>query len=386
MLLRQVFRGIRRVLLSILALYLLLFSFMRLIHYPEPIAAIRLGLAPAHATPKLMPAHYIPPTSAPKIWSKSSEQLPEKISFNGSEVTPSEFLTGTATNAFLVIRNGVITYEWYREDFDEKFLFPSYSVAKTLTSIMIGQLIDQGKIKESDTFVSFFPEFKNGTSFDDVTINQLLDMRSGVGVTDNYPSGPSGWGVAIAQMYATTDLYWFLGNNRKMKFEPGAEAEYRSVDTQMLGMIIKKVTGERVSDYFAEKIWQPLGATYGATWGVDRLDGQEKTFCCFNAAARDHALVGQLILDNGIANGSTIIPALWVNRLATPVVTLDRNWGYGAQIWHPFPGTSMLLGLHGQHVLVVPETKTVVVKLSDELNDDNEVPVTQVMYDIALRK
>lgn len=66
-------------------------------------------------------------------------------------------------------------------------------------------------------------------------------MQAGVGVSDNYPSGPSGWGVAIAQMYATTDLDWFLKNNRKMAFEPGTESEYRSVDTQMLGMIIKKL-------------------------------------------------------------------------------------------------------------------------------------------------
>lgn len=170
-----------------------------------------------------------------------------------------------------------------------------------------------------------------------------------------------------------------------MKFEPGSSAEYRSIDTMMLGMIIKKVTGERVSDYFAREIWQPLGAANGATWNVDRLDGQEKTFCCFNATARDYALVGQLILDGGIANGKQIIPPLWVTRLATPVVTLDRNWGYGAQIWHPYPNTSMLLGLHGQHVLVVPETKTVVVKLSDDLDSTDEGSVTEVMYKLALR-
>ena len=380
-----VFRWLKRLLLSLLALYLLLFSFMRLVHYPEPISAIRLGLAPAHATPKLMPAHYIPPASSPQVWSSTSEPMPEQVSFNGSDQEFQKFLEGSATNAFLVIRNGVITYEWYGVGFDKKFLFPSYSVAKTLTSIMIGQLIYQGKLKESDKFVDFFPEFANGTSFDQVTINQLLDMRSGVGVTDNYPSGPSGWGVAIAQMYATTDLHWFLGNNRKMKFEPGSSAEYRSVDTQMLGMIIKKVTGERVSDYFARNVWQPLGAQYGATWGVDHLDGQEKTFCCFNAAARDYALVGQLILDNGIATGKQIIPQLWLSRLSTPVVTLDRNWGYGAQIWHPYPNTSMLLGLHGQHILIVPETKTVVVKLSDDLNSEDEGSVTEVMYKIALR-
>ena len=380
-----VFRWLRRLIITSLALYLVLFSFTRLIHYPEPIAAARLGFALAHDTPKLMPSHYIPPSDAPREWAVTSEELPRTVRFDGSQISLKKFLNQTATNAFVVVRNGVITYEWYKEGFDKKFLFPSYSVAKTLTSIMIGQLVEEGKIRESDKFIDFFPEFKNGSAFDEITINQLLDMRSGVGVSDNYPSGPSGWGVAIAQMYASTDLHWFLGNNRKMAFQPGRDAEYRSVDSMMLGMIIKKVTGERVSDFFARSIWQPAGASYGATWNVDRLDGQEKTFCCFNAAARDYALMGQMILDGGIVNGNQVIPQQWSKRLATPVVTLDRDWGYGAQIWHPYPNTSMLLGLHGQHVLVVPETKTVVVKLSDDLNDENEGPVTEVMRDIALR-
>lgn len=380
-----ILRWLRRLVISILGLYLVLFSFTRLIHYPEPISAARLGFAPAHETPKLMPSHYIPPSKSPRDWSVTSEKMPPSVGFDGKQISFKKFLDESATNAFIVVRNGVITYEWYKDGFDERFLFPSYSVAKTLTSIMIGQLIDQGKLSESDKFVDFYPEFKNGSAFDEITVNQLLDMRSGVGVSDNYPSGPSGWGVAIAQMYASTDLHWFLGNNRKMAFEPGTDAEYRSVDSMMLGMIIKKVSGERVSDYFAQSIWQPAGARYGATWNVDRLDGQEKTFCCFNASARDYALMGEMILDGGVINGNQIIPQEWNNRLATPVVTLDRDWGYGAQIWHPYPNTSMLLGLHGQHVLIIPETKSVVVKLSDDLNDENEGPVTQVMRDIALR-
>lgn len=144
------------------------------------------------------------------------------------------------------MRNGTITYEWYNKKFTPKFQFPSYSVAKTLTSLMIGKLISEGKISEIDTFIKYFPELSNGTSFDKVTIGQLLDMRSGVGVSDNYPTGPSGWGVAIAQMYASTDIPWFMGNNRKMSFDPGTDAEYRSVDTQMLGMIIKKSPVEKL--------------------------------------------------------------------------------------------------------------------------------------------
>ena len=112
----------------------MLFSFMRLVHYPEPISAIRLGLAPAHATPKLMPAHYIPPSANPQEWKTGSEELPATVVFDGRLMTTDEFFESTSTNAFLVIRNGVITYEWYKDGFTDKFQFPSYSVAKTLTS------------------------------------------------------------------------------------------------------------------------------------------------------------------------------------------------------------------------------------------------------------
>jgi CubicO group peptidase (beta-lactamase class C family) len=382
---KLLFRWLRRILFSVLALYFLLFSFTRFIDYPEPISTVRLGLAPASATPTLMPAHDIPAAATPKKWDTGSEELPVTLVFGGKLMTTDDFFESTSTNAFIVLRNGVITYEWYRTGFTEQTRLPSYSVAKTLTSIMIGQLIDQGKLRESDKFVDFFPEFKNGTAFDEITINQLLDMRSGVGVSDNYPSGPSGWGVAIAQMYATTDLNSFLGNNRKMAFEPGSKGEYRSVDSMMLGMVIKKVTGERVADYFAREVWQPLGARYSATWNVDRLNGQEKTFCCFNATARDYALVGQMILNKGVAESKQIIPPLWNARLATSVVTLDRDWGYGAQMWHPYPNTSMLLGLHGQHVFIVPEMETVIVKLSDDTNSDNEGAVAEMLYYIAKR-
>jgi CubicO group peptidase (beta-lactamase class C family) len=252
---------------------------------------------------------------------------------------------------------------------------------------MIGQLIAQGKLKESDTFVSILPDFKNGTSFDKVTIQHLLDMESGIGVSDNYPSGPSGWGVAIAQMYASTDLNWFLKNNRKMAQEPGTHPEYRSVDTQMLGMVIKKLTGMRVADYFSENVWKPIGAEYDAYWNVDRVGGQEKTFCCFNAAARDYARVGQMLLNpiGAKINDKEVISPAWMKRLTNPATTLDRDWGYGAQVWHPYPGTTMLLGLHGQYVYTDPNYQVVIVKLSDEPTDngENEAFTAAVLKEIS---
>ena len=378
---------VKNLFVGTIVFYLALFGFTKVIRYPEPIAAIKLGLAPASKTPDMMPAHQIAPAAKPIAIPTGSEKMPEMVQYQKRAISFDEFLTTTKTNAFLVIRNGVLTYEWYKDGFGAASRFPSYSVAKTMTSIMIGQLIAEGKIKESDKFVDYYPDFKNGTAFDRVTVKTLLDMQGGVGVSDNYPTGPQGWGVAIAQMYATTDMNWFLKNNRKMAFEPGAGAEYRSVDTQLLGMIIKKVTGMRIADYFSENIWQKVGAEFPATWNVDRVGGTEKVFCCFNAAARDYARVGLAILNGGYSGSTRIIDKNWLTRMTTPVVTLDHGWGYSAQVWHPYKDISMALGLHGQFIFVDPASRTVIVKVSDNpTGSDNEEPTAEVLYAISQSK
>jgi CubicO group peptidase (beta-lactamase class C family) len=369
----KLIRILRNIVIGLFVFYLALFGLTKAIRYPEPIAAIKLGLAPASKTPDLLPGHWVKAEPRSDMaWSVANSETPTVVTWDGEKISFDEFLAKTNTNAFIIIRNGEITFEKYLNGKSKESRLPSYSEAKTLTSIMIGQLISQGKLKESDTFVSILPEFKNGTSFDKVTIQQLLDMQSGISVSDNYPSGPSGWGVAIAQMYASTDLNWFLKHNRKMAQEPGTHPEYRSVDTQLLGMIIHKVTGMKVADYFSENVWKPIGAEYDAFWNVDHVDGQEKTFCCFNAAARDYARVGQMLLNPaGIKiNSKEIISPMWMKRLTNPVTTLDHNWGYSAQVWHPFPGTTMLLGLHGQYVYTDPNYQVVIVKLSDEPTDN----------------
>ncbi|CAB4778691.1 unannotated protein [freshwater metagenome] len=351
---------IRKILIVVFVLYLGLFGLTKAIRYPEPIAAIKLGLAPASKTPDLMPAHIISSTpGAP--WQQGISEEINQVKWNGKTQDFENFLNDTNTNAFLVIRGGKITYERYWNGKSVSTVLPSYSVAKTMTSLVIGQLIDEGKIKESDTFVSILPQFKADTSFDKVTIKDLLDMNSGIGVSDNYPTGPSGWGVAIAQMYASTDIDWFLMHNRTMTEEPGTFPEYRSVNTQMLGLIVQKITGQGLADAFSKRIWQKVGADYNATWNVDKVGGHEKAFCCFNATARDYARVGLALMSGTPSIASTS----WKARLSTPAVTLDYGWGYGAQMWHPYAGINLMLGLHGQYIYQDALHDTVIVKLSD---------------------
>ena len=353
---------IRNLAISVFVLYLALFGLTKAIRYPEPIAAIKLGLAPASKTPDLMPFHIIKGApSEESAWILGDSEAITEVLWQGKKVSFDDFLTATQTNAFLVIRDGKITYERYLNGKTESTVLPSYSVAKTMTSLVIGQLVDEGTLDESDTFVSILPKFKAGTSFDKVTIKDLLDMNSGIGVSDNYPSGPSGWGVAIAQMYATTDMNFFLNNNRKMREEPGTYPEYRSVNTQMLGLIIQEVTGNTLADEFSNRIWKRVRADYDATWNVDKVGGHEKAFCCFNATARDYARVGQALM-NGMPD---IASPSWTKRISTPVVTLDYGWGYGAQMWHPYKGVNLMMGLHGQYIYQSKAWNTVIVKLSD---------------------
>ena len=169
-----------------------------------------------------------------------------------------------------------------------------------------------------------------------------------------------------------------------MSFEPGTKGEYRSVDPQLVGMMIKKVTGESVSDYFSKHIWQAVGAATPATWNVDHVGGIEKTFCCFNAAAPDYAKVGVMLMNNGMVGSKQVVPAAWIKRMSTSVETLDDGWGYSAYMWHPFVGIDMMDGLHGQYIFINRATRTVIVKLSDVPTGVKlAVPTSKVMLAVS---
>ena len=145
---RRLFKVLRNTLIILVALGVALTGFTKFIHYPDPIAAIKLGLAPASKTPTLMPWHTIDPAVDPIDWPTSDGAAPDTVAWKGKQIKWQDFLDRTNTNALLVVLNCVITYEYYNEGFSESSQLPSYSVAKTMTSIIAGQLIAQGKLRE----------------------------------------------------------------------------------------------------------------------------------------------------------------------------------------------------------------------------------------------
>jgi len=242
-----------------------------------------------------------------------------------------DFIELNKSVAFLVIRNDSILYEKYFEGRDQASYVPSFSAAKSYVSALVGFAIADGAIKSvNQPITDYLPELlKNDARFSKITIRHLLNMRSGILFKEMY-FNPFG---NVARSYYGRNLYSQL-KKLKIKEAPDKEFEYISENTQLLAFIVERATGKKLPDYLQEKIWQPLGMEYDATWSIDSKRHKEaKAFCCLNAVARDFAKFGRLYLHNGNWNGKQILPASWVKE-STVINDSTRDNFYTYQWWH----------------------------------------------------
>ncbi|XYD09372.1 serine hydrolase [Methylobacterium sp. NMS12] len=187
-------------------------------------------------------------------------------------------------------------------------------------------------------------------------------------------------------MYLTRDLTAFVRDNAHLAFKPGTKGRYRSIDTELLGLILARVEGKPLADILSERIWKPMGAQADATWNLDRPGGIEKAFCCINATARDFARLGLLVADQGRSGEHRVIPGRWIERIMTPARRDVDGWQYSAQWWHAPGGEDddiSAIGVYGQYIYVNRATGTVIVKLSDHGAEQDEVDTLAVMQAIA---
>ena len=181
------------------------------------------------------------------------------------------------TVALLVIKNDSVLYENYQDGYSDSSLSNSFSVAKSITSLLIGIAIKEGKIKSVDETVGhYLPEFKDGLATK-LTIRHLLTMSSGSNWDESYANPLS----VTTEAYYGSDLYK-TATGVKIINEPGTLHSYKSGDTELLGLILEKATGKSLSEYASEKLWKPMGATHPAFWSTDHENGNEKAYCCFN--------------------------------------------------------------------------------------------------------
>ncbi len=290
------------------------------------------------------------------------------------------------TVALLVARRGQLIYEHYFNGYSADSITTSFSMAKSVVSVLLGIAIDQGRIAGVDEPITrYLPELlAQDARFGRIHLRHLLMMRSGIAFDEGYRSPFT----EAARFYLTPDMKREVAALR-IEGEPDQAYAYKSGDTQLLAMAIERAVGQPLALFASHRLWQPMGAQHDASWSLDsQAGGVVRGFCCLNARAVDYLRFGQMVLAEGQWNGQTIVSAQWL-RDSTAAQTgrpgnseaAQRNierFGtsqaafYGWQ-WRrrPLPGSVPLQpggivyaqGLYGQILLIDPSTQTVVLRL-----------------------
>ncbi len=299
--------------------------------------------------------------------------LPASFISNDSTFNTQAYLDYTLTDALIVVRHDTIYFEYYANQFTAEDRHISWSMSKSVISALFGIAVEEGKIKSIEEKVTdYLPEFA-GTGYDGVRIKDVLQMSSGVGFNEDYGDFNSDINV-MGRYFALGMPMANFARRLKRECEPGTYNHYVSIDTQVLGMILSRATGESITDYMYKKLWSPIGAGSEAYWIVDK-SGMEFVLGGLNVTARDYAKIGQLYLDSGRWNGKQLVPEEWVISSITPDAphlmpgvreTALRKDGYGFQWWIPFGSEDEFnaQGIYGQFIYVDPDKDMVIVKLS----------------------
>jgi len=292
-------------------------------------------------------------------WVEHSELNQIKLSQKGLE-----FIEKLDPASFLVAWGDTILFEQYWGIHDENKLSNSFSMSKSIVSLLIGAAIEDGYIKSiNEPVANYLEEFKDKTN---ITIRDMLTMSSGLSWNESYTNPFSD----VAKLYFDTDAKDMTLNKRKIEEKSGNIFRYKSGDTQTLMYILKSATKKTVSTYASEKIWSKIGAESDAMWNlVGDENSEEKSFCCLYATTRDFAKLGKLVNQNGAWNNEQLIDSNYVKEFKR-LAPLKKNNGidnqcYGFQHWIytglPYQ-VSYFRGLRSQYIISIPKFDLVIVR------------------------
>ncbi len=314
-------------------------------------------------------------------------RVPKFINIHSEKIPFEQYLADKKTTAFIIIKQDSILYENYLNGYDRVSIETSFSMAKSYVSALVGICLEEGKIKSlEDPITDYLNLFKN-PGFENITIQHLLDMQSGIKFNESYIN-PFGH---VAKFYYGTNLKKYVS---KLKIaEPPGRFNYRSVDTQILGMLIEEVTDKSLAQNVEEKIWRKIGTEFDASWSLDsKKHKTAKGFSSLNARAIDYAKYGRLYLNNGNWNGEQVVPENWV-QASTSYSTERQNVYYQNQWWFvnvksvkndslqktvpytdkngettqiKFAKAYMAQGILGQYIYIHPEKELIIVRLGKD--------------------
>ena len=271
------------------------------------------------------------------------------------------FITEQKVAGILILQYGKIRLERYALGFSDAERWTSQSVAKSVTSTLVGAAIKDGYIKSIDDYVTkYIPDLK-GSAYDKVTIRNLLTMTTGVKWNEIY-TDPNADIVKFYTQPVDSGIDETVSYMKHLpsEAEPGKKWVYKTGETHLVGVLVSVATGKTLSEYLSSKIWAPYGMESKATWNLGRTN-QEFAGCCLQMKLRDFGRFGQFILDGARINGIPIVPEDWLQSATHTQVKLWPGWGYGYQWWTLSDGTFRALGIHGQMIHIDPVRHLVVV-------------------------
>ena len=261
----------------------------------------------------------------------------------------------------IIIQDGKIRLEKYALDYSKDGRWTSFSVAKSLTSTMVGAAVRDGYIKSLDDKVTVYMPDLKGSAYDDVSVHQLLTMTSGVKWNEDYTDPKSD--VALFNLHkAEPGVDVTVSYMRKLPREApaGSKWVYKTGETNLIGVLVSSATKKTLSAYLSEKVWKPFGMEQDGAWMLGST-GHEISGCCVSATLRDYARFGQFILGGGMAGGKPVLPDDWLAAATTKQADIAQpGRGYGYQWWTNDDGSFAAQGIFGQGIFIDPKRKLVI--------------------------
>jgi CubicO group peptidase (beta-lactamase class C family) len=271
--------------------------------------------------------------------------------------------------ALVVIHNGTLAYEWYRDDHGPAVPSMLFSVSKSVTSLLVGAALHDGLIGSVDDSVTdYIPELAN-SGFDGVTVEDVLRMDSNL----DYVEDDNPFGIHVEFNY-TADLEGDI-LNLQLSEEPTRAFRYKSGDNAILGLLLDRALGSTsITAYLETRLLGQIGSEHSGAWSTDDVGGLERTWCCLALTARDVARFGQLILNDGGWGEEQLVSPDYLVASFTPAYGAD-SWphdyesslltNYGYQWWLIGEEAIVAVGKDGQYLYVHPGNNVVVVRLGE---------------------
>ena len=351
--------------------------------------ALILAAALAASAPPAVAADKPPPPASVLFWSQAQKeagfptmeaQFPVSTAARGERVQAlpagpplkvaqvggqpfdlAAYMASEKTAGILVLQDGKVRLERYGLGYGPNGRWTSFSVAKSVTSTLVGAAVKDGDIKSLDDKVTRYIPGLRGSAYDQVSVRQLLTMTSGVKWNEDY-TDPNSDVALLFSTPADPGLDSTVSYMRKLPREaaPGAKWVYKTGETNLIGVLVTSATGKSLSAYLSEKIWKPYGMEQDAIWMIDER-GQEAGGCCLSMTLRDYGRVGEFLRTGGIGSAGAVLPKDWIAEATRQQAATGDRFGYGYQWWTEPGGVFNGLGIFGQRLHVDPARKLVVV-------------------------